>query len=231
MKTLGLIGGTSWLSTVDYYKTINQQINERLGGLNSAKLFLYSINFEEFKPPADPNAWAPLAASLINIAQKLITAGAGCIVLCANTPHMVADLIQKEIRVPLIHIAEATANAIAAQKISKVGLLGTKLTMEQPFFRDKLTQQGIDILTPPEDERAFIHASIFDELGKNIFKKETKEKYLVIINKLIQQGAQGIIFGCTELPLLIPSEECSVPVFDTLLIHATAAVDFALKED
>lgn len=229
MKTLGLIGGTSWVSTVDYYKIINQQVNERLGGLNSAKIFLYSLNFEEFKPPTDPNQWVPIADFLSNIAQRLEKAGAECIVICANTPHMVADVVQKNIHIPLIHIAEATAAEIKKRQIKRVGLLGTKFTMEQNFFKEKLSRQQIETLIPEADDREFIHYSIFKEFGKGIFSPETKARYVTIIDKLIEQGAEGIIFGCTEIPMLIKQEDCSVPVFDTTVIHATAAVEFALS--
>ena len=229
MKTLGLIGGTSWVSTLDYYRIINQQTNERLGGLNSAKIFLYSLNFEEFKPPADPNQWGPIADALSSIAQRLEKAGADCIVICANTPHLVADVIQGNIHIPLIHIAEVTAKEIKKQGIQTVGLLGTKFTMEQNFFKDRLSRQLIKPLIPEADEREFIHYSIFNELGKGIFSPETKAKYISIIDKLIEQGAEGIIFGCTEIPMLIKPEDCSVPVFDTTLIHAKAAVEFALR--
>jgi aspartate racemase len=229
MKTLGLIGGTSWLSAADYYKIINLEINKQLGGLNSAKLFLYSLNYEEFKPSADPSEWERIANQLTDISTRLETAGAECIILCANTPHMVADDIQKNISIPLIHIAEVTAKAIVQQKIKTVALLGTKFTMEQSFFKDKLTNAGITPLIPNEPDRAFIHDTIFNELGKGIFTEATKQKYLNIINKLIEEGAEGVIFGCTEIPMLIKEDECTVPVFDTLMIHAKAAVEFALN--
>jgi aspartate racemase len=228
MKTLGLIGGTSWLSTIDYYRTINQQVSDRLGGLNSARLFMYSVNFEELQPPVDPNEWGRLGTFFGNVAHKLETAGADCILLCANTPHMVADIVQQHTTVPLIHIADATAKAIALQKISKVGLLGTRITMEQPFFRDKLAAAGISTLIPGDEDRHFMHASILNEMGRNIFTAATKTRWLAIIDDLTGKGAEGIIFGCTEVPLLIQASEVSVPVFDTLLLHATAAVDFAL---
>jgi aspartate racemase len=230
MKTLGLIGGTSWISTTDYYRIINQEMNQRLGGLNSAKLFLYSLNYEEFKPGADHVTLEKMANQLTDISIKLQTAGADCILLCANTPHMVANNVQKNISIPLIHIAEVTAKEIVKQKINNVALLGTKFTMELPFFKEKLTAAGITILIPGNAERDFIHATIFNELGKGIFTKETKEKYLTIIDRLIKQGAEGVIFGCTEIPMLIKENECKVPVFDTMLIHAKAAVDFALND-
>jgi len=230
MKTLGLIGGTSWVSTTDYYRIINQEMNRRLGSLNSAKLFLYSLNYEEFKPGSDSATLERMADQLTAISIKLQTAGADCILLCANTPHMVADDVQKNISIPLIHIAEVTAREIAKQKINKVALLGTKFTMELSFFKETLSAVGITTLIPDDAERDFIHATIFNELGKGIFTKETKEKYLEIIDRLVKQGAEGVIFGCTEIPMLIKENECSIPVFDTMLIHAKAAVDFALTD-
>ncbi len=148
MKTIGLIGGTSWVSTVEYYRIINQLTNERLGGLNSAKILLYSINFEEFKPPADPNGWGPVAETLTGIARRLENAGAECLLLCANTPHMAAESIQKNIHIPLLHIAEVTAKDVERQKLTTVGLLGTKFTMELPFFKNKLSQYNIQTIIP-----------------------------------------------------------------------------------
>ncbi len=230
MKTLGLIGGTTWVSTIDYYRITNQLVNERLGGLHSANLFLRSVDFHELKILVDAQNWSEIGKYLSGLAVQLENAGADCIVLCANTMHMVADTVQKNIRIPLIHIAEATANEISKQKIQKVGLLGTKFTMEQPFFTDILSRHNIQTLIPNEEECMFIHTSIFDELGKNIFKETTKNTYLNIIENLRQQGAEGIIFGCTEIPMLIKAEECSIPVFDTTFIHAKAAVEFALQE-
>lgn len=229
MKTLGLIGGTSWVSTVDYYKLINQQINQRLGGLNAARLILYSMNYEEFKPPADPKDWGSTSQNLVTIAKNLEYSGAACILLCANTPHMAADTIEKNVNIPLIHIAEETAKEIKKHDLKKVGLLGTKLTMEQPFFRDRLLKYGIEPIVPGDKERTYIHATIFNELGKGIFTQETKNKYLQIIDGLIKKGAEGIILGCTEIPLLIQQDDCDLPLFDTMLIHATAAVNFALS--
>jgi aspartate racemase len=226
MKTIGLIGGTTWASTVDYYKAINRLTNERLGGLNSAKILLHSVNYEEFKPGA--KTWDETAAYFIDMTNKMQAAGADCLLLCANTMHMAADAVQKEIKIPLIHIAEATAKEIIAQKISKVGLLGTKFTMEQDFFKDRLKMHGIETLVPATADRELIHYSIYNEFAKGIFSADTKAKYMEIIERLRSKGAEGIILGCTEIPILIPAEECSFPAFDTTLIHAKAAVDFAL---
>jgi len=230
MKTLGLIGGTSWVSTVDYYRIINQTVNEKMGGLNSAKLFLYSVNFAEVKKFVDENNWNGVSFIFCAAAKKLEQAGAEGIVICANTPHKIADDIRKVIQVPFIHIAEATTIEIKKWRINQVGLLGTKFTMEDNFFKGKLSEEQIGALIPHMDDREFIHGSIFNELGQGIFTQETRQRYLAIINKLVEQGAEGIIFGCTEIPLLIKPDDCSVPVFDTTIIHAKAAVEFALKD-
>ncbi|HKB85881.1 MAG TPA: aspartate/glutamate racemase family protein [Ignavibacteriaceae bacterium] len=229
MKTLGLIGGTTWVSTIDYYRLINKQINERLGGLNSARMLLYSVNFAEFNPPTDPAEWGGLTGKFIEIAQTLQKAGADCIVFCANTPHLISDPVQKNINVPIIHIAEETAKVIAESQLRKVGLLGTRITMEQSFYKDKLLQYGITTLIPEYEERCFIHSSILDEMAKDIFKEETRERYLRIITKLVQEGAEAIVLGCTEIPILIKQKDSPVPLFDTTLIHASAIVNFALS--
>lgn len=230
MRTLGLIGGTTWHSTVDYYRIINQQVNARLGGLHSARMLLYSVDFEEMKPPSDPAGWARIGETFADIGRRLAEAGAECLVLCANTPHLLADSIRGKIRVPLIHIAEATARAIAAKKLRTVGLLGTKFTMEHGFFKERLAAAGITAIVPDDAERAFIHQTIFEELGHGVMKAETKQAYLAIVDRLVARGAEGVILGCTEIPLLIKPEDCKVPSFDTTFIHASAAVDFALSE-
>ena len=229
MKTLGLIGGTTWISTADYYRIINQLTNERLGGVSSAKMLLYSMNFEEFKPPADPKEWGSREQDLIAISQKLERGGAECIVICANTPHLLADRIQEKIGIPLIHIAEETAKEVAKQNIKTVGLLGTRITMEQPFFEERLAKLGISTVIPDDADRDFIHWAIFNEMGKNIFTAETKKRHLAIIEDLKKKGARGVIFGCTEIPTLIKPNECDIPTFDTTFIHAKAAVEFALR--
>jgi aspartate racemase len=230
MKTLGLIGGTTWLSTMDYYRLINQKTAETLGGLNSAQLLLYSVNFEEFRPPVNPDEWGNLSEKFIAIAQNLEKAGADAIVFCANTPHIIADDVQQKINIPLIHIAEAVANAITDKGIKKVALLGTRITMEQPFFKNRLAQKQIEVLIPNDEDRQYLHNSIFEELAKGIFTDETKGKFLRIINGLIAQGAEGVILGCTEFPILIKQEDCTVPTFDTTEIHASTAVKFALSK-
>jgi aspartate racemase len=229
MKTIGLIGGTSWASTVDYYRTINQLVNKRLGGLHSAKLFLYSLDLDEFINNLGANNWDKIANDFISIAGKLEAAGATCIVMCANTPHVVADIVQGKINIPIIHIADATAKAVTEKKIKDVALLGTKFTMENGFFQERLINLGIQTLVPNEGDREFIHDTIFSELEKGIFIKQTKERYLSIIDEMSQRGAKGVIFGCTEIPMIIKPEDCNIETFDTTIIHATAATDFALS--
>ena len=230
MKTLGLIGGTTWVSTVDYYKLINQQINKKLGGLSSAKILLYSVNFAEFNPPVDPKEWGDITKKFLDIAGNLEKAGADCIVFCANTPHIIADYIQKSINIPVINIAEETAKVISNHNIKKAGLLGTRITMEQSFYNEKLLKYNITAVIPEFEERTFIHSSILNEMAKEIFREETRKKIIPIINKLVSEGAEGIILGCTELPIIIKQEDSSVPLFDTTLIHASAAANFAIDK-
>jgi aspartate racemase len=227
MKTIGLIGGTSWVSTLEYYRFINQFTNERLGGTNSARLLLYSVNHAEFMPTVATD-WDETAVRFSAIAQNLEKAGADCLLLCANTLHIMAEPVAHSLRIPLIHIATETSAVIKKQKLKKVGLLGTRFTMEKPFFKDKLLEDGIDTIIPDPEDRDFIHTSILTELGKGIFTAQTKERYITIINKLSSLGAEGVILGCTEIPILIKQEDSQVPVFDTTAIHSKAAVEFAL---
>lgn len=230
MKTLGIIGGLSWFSTAVYYKTMNQLTNERLGGSHSARLLLYSVDFNDFKTLQEINDWEKIEAMLSDIALKLQQAGADCIIMATNTPHLVADKVREKIKIPLLHIADETAKEIVKRKINKVALLGTKFTMEHSFFKDRLTGFGVSSLIPDEAGRDYIHASIFNELTRGVFKDETKTKYLDVIENLRKEGAQGVIFGCTEMTFLIKQEECPIPVFDTAFIHAKSGVDFALAK-
>jgi len=228
MKTIGLIGGTSWVSTVDYYRLINQLTNQQLGGITSAKILLYSVNYTEFRGFADTGNWEELGNRVTSIAGNLEQAGAECLLLCANTLHMVADSVQPQINIPLLHIADVTATEIRKKNMGKVALLGTRFTMENNFFTGRLQKAGIEAIIPGKDNRDFIHDTIFGELGYGVFTEKTRAKYLEIIDDLLQQGAEGIIFGCTEIPLLIPPAGCSFPVFDTLELHAKSAVAFAV---
>jgi aspartate racemase len=228
MKILGLIGGTSWVSTQDYYKLINEGINEKLGGLNFAECMIYSFNYADIKRNNDANDWDKTLAMITKASLSLKRGGVEAIVLCANTMHLIADKLEQNIQLPIIHIASATANAITASGIKKVGLLGTKFTMERDFFTNKLNEQGIEAIIPDDDERDFLHYTIFEELGRGIISTDTKQYYINVINKLVARGAEGIILGCTEIPLLINSNDIDIPLFDTTSIHAKAAVEFAL---
>lgn len=228
MRKTGLIGGISWLSTIDYYRFINTGINDKLGGLNFAECIIYSFNYVDIKKNNDAGDWDKTLTMITNASLSLKNAGAEAIVLCANTMHVIADQLQQNINLPVIHIAGATADEIKKQKLKKVGLLGTKFTMEMDFFTSRLKQNNIETIIPEEEDRSFIHYTIFEELGRGLVIPESKEKYLSIINKLIEQGAEGIILGCTEIPMLIKQEDVNVPVFDTTFIHSNAVVEFML---
>jgi len=229
MKTLGIIGGLSWFSTTVYYRTINELVNERLGGSHSAKLLLYSVDFNDFKTLQERGDWDGVEAMLGGIAVRLEQAGADCLVMATNTPHLVADGIRRYIGIPLIHVAEATASEIVHRKMATVGLIGTRFTMEQAFFKEKLAQRGITTVIPEPGDRDFLHSAIFEELTRGIFKAETKARLIAIIESLRRHGAEGIVFGCTEIGLMLIGADCTLPILDTTAIHATAAVDFALS--
>jgi len=229
MKRLGLIGGTSWPSTVEYYTLINQGINEKLGGLNFSDCMIYSFNFADIKRNIDAGDWDNVFQMFKKACDALTASGAEAIVLCAATAHNIADRLQKETHLPIIHLATATAVEIKKQGLKKVALLGTRFTMEFDFFKSKLADSGIETLIPNAEDRTYIHASIFDELAQGIFKEETKAHYLSIIQRLINDGAEGIILGCTEIPLLLKPEDIPVPSFDTVQLHAKAAIDFSLS--
>jgi aspartate racemase len=229
MKKLGLIGGISWVSTADYYRFINEGVNKQLGGVNFAECMIYSFNYNDIKRNNENNDWETTFNMLSKACKSLKNSGAEAIVLCANTMHLIADRIQESVDLPLIHIATETAKEIQKSDIKKVGLLGTQFTMELDFFTDKLKAQNIETIIPELEDREFIHETIFNELGKGLILESTKERYLSIIEKLIENGAEGIILGCTEIPLLVKQEEVKVPVFDTALIHSNAAIAFALS--
>jgi aspartate racemase len=228
MKTIGLVGIT-WVSTAVYFKTINQLVAQRLGGAHSAKLLLSSLDFHELKTLVEQDDWIEIEARLIDVARRLEQGGAECIVIGSNTPHLIADAIRARVHIPLLHIVEETAKAIVLQRARKVGLLGTKVTMESAFYRDGLAKHDIETLVPGDADRAYIHARIFDELTQGVFTPETKRRFLDVIETLRAQGADGIVLGCTEIPLLLEQSDCSIPVFDTTALHARAAVDFALQ--
>lgn len=228
MKTIGLIGGTTWISTIEYYRIINITIKNNLEKTHSARCILYSIDFEE-TIQEQLEDWNAISDSFIEIAQKLERAGCDFIVICANTIHKIADNVQKNISIPLLHIVDATAEKIQKRKISKVGLLGTKYTMREPFYKHRLKEKfNIDTLIPNKDEQKIIHDIILNELTHEIIKPSLKQKYIKIINNLVSKGAEGIILGCTEIPMLINKNDTKIPLFDTTMIHAKAAAEFAL---
>lgn len=228
MKRIGLIGGMSWESTDLYYQQINRAVQNRLGGLHSAKIVLTSVDFAEIAELQKQGDWETAGNILAYEAKALEKADADCVLLCTNTMHKVTEQIENALSVPFIHIADATATAIKAHNIQKIGLLGTAFTMEQDFYKSRLQDQGIDVIVPASEERKMIHDVIFKELCCGIIKEDSKQKYIDIANQLIAEGAEGIILGCTEICLLIGDVEFSVPTFDTTTIHAMAAVDFAI---
>ena len=228
MKTIGIIGGLTWLSTADYYRLINQQINEKLGGVEAGKIIIYSVNFAEIKVLTENNNWDGIAAIMIEVARKLESAGADFILIGANTMHKIADEVQAAIKIPLIHIAEETASVIESKGLQKVALLGTKYTMQLDFYTKKLAAKGIETIIPGEADIAYINNAIYTEMGKGIFLPETKDRFIQIIDKLQHAGAEAVILGCTEIPILIKQEDVDLPVLDTTAIHVDAAVKFAV---
>jgi len=230
MKTIGLIGGMSWESTVTYYQMINEGIKDSLGGLHSAKVLLYSVDFFEIEALMSRGAWDDAAELLGDVAHRLEAAGADMILICTNTLHKVAPQVQSRIRVPLVHIAEAAAEELLSKGITRVGLLGTKYTMMQEFYREKLTERGIDVLIPEGEEIDLVNRVIFDELCLGVVKEDSKAAYLKVIANLQARGAQGILLGCTELGLIVSQEDVSLPLFDTTVIHAKKAIELALRD-
>ena len=230
MKTIGLIGGMSWESTVTYYKIVNETVKKELGGLHSAKVLLYSVDFSEIEKCQADGDWDKSAAILSAAAKNLENAGADFIVICTNTMHKVVPQIQSSITIPVIHIAEATADELKYHNITKVALLGTKYTMTQDFYKDKLMNAGITVLIPDEEEIELVNDVIYNELCLGIISEASKDKYLSIIQGLAKQGAQGVILGCTEIGLLIQQKDVELPVFDTAQTHAVRAAMLSIEE-
>ena len=229
MKTLGLIGGMSWESTVPYYRTINQTVKEQLGGLHSARLLLYSVDFAEIEKLQHAGDWDAAGAVLADAARSLKAGGAQLLVICTNTMHKVADAVEAASGLPLLHIADATGDAIRARGITRIGLLGTRFTMEQDFYRRRLIERhGLDVLVPEPDERDLVHRVIYDELCQGVIRDESRAQYRRVMDGLVARGAQGIILGCTEIGLLVGEGDASVPLFDTTALHARAAALAAL---
>ena len=230
MKSLGLIGGMSWESSAQYYRLINQGIGDRLGGLHSAELILYSIDFDQIEKLQHQERWKELEIILINIAQKMELFGADGVMICTNTMHKLAPMISKNINIPLLHIADATAQKLIEDGVDRVGLLGTAFTMEQEFYRGRLTHNhGLEVLTPDSSHRAQIHKIIYDELCLGIIKDSSRDYYSDTIADLQGQGAEAVILGCTEIGLLIAPEDSVLPVYDTTKIHAQYAVDWMVS--
>lgn len=230
MKLLGLIGGMSWESTIEYYRIINEFVKERLGGWNCAEVLMYSVNFEGIYDLQQQNKWTEVAKILINISKKLEIAGCAAVVICSNTAHKIANEIAAEISIPLIHVVDETAKVILNSKLNSIGLLGTKFTMEGDFYINILEKKyGLRVIVPETKQREYINNAIFNEFAQGIFLNSTKTEFLDIIKILEKKGAEGIILGCTEIPLLIKQNDVEIPLFNTLTIHLRAAVEFALS--
>ncbi len=229
MKRIGLIGGMSWESSLEYYRLINEEVKLRLGGLHSAECLLYSVNFDKIEFYMRTDQWDSIAQILIKAAKTLDAAGAEFIILCTNTMHKFAGQIQAEIAVELLHIVDATADEVIKAGIKKVGLLGTRPTMEQDFYKTRLKERGIQVIIPDEKSREIVHEIIFKELCLGIIKQESRLEYRRIIEELVSAGADGIVLGCTEVPLLVKKEDSQVPLFDTTYIHAIKAVEKSLN--
>ncbi|MEW5765920.1 MAG: aspartate/glutamate racemase family protein [Acidobacteriota bacterium] len=231
MRTLGLVGGTGWVSTIEYYRLINEDVNRRLGGLEAAKILLHSFNYGDINRLNATEDHRGVLALVEEAALGLERSGAECLVLCANTLHLYADELQTKLSRPILHIAAATAESIRGRGLARVGLLGTRFTMEKDFYTRRLGEAGLQVLVPGEADRAFIHGAIYGELLKGRFLPETRARMLDVIEGLRERGAEGVVLGCTEIPLLVRPEHVDLPLFDTLAIHARAAADFALSGD
>ncbi|PHD54950.1 aspartate racemase [Bacillus toyonensis] len=229
MKVIGLIGGMSWESSVEYYRIINEEVKRRLGGLHSARCLLYSVDFEEIERYQSEGDWKQAGETLGDAAYSLEKGGADFIVICTNTMHKVIDDIQGKISIPILHIADATANKIKEQGISSIGLLGTKYTMEQDFYKARLESNGIKVIIPNDHEREGVNKIIYEELCLGKIQQASRNYYKKVIQGLIEAGAEGIILGCTEIGLLINQKDSDVPLFDTTNIHALEAVNMSLK--
>jgi aspartate racemase len=230
VKTIGLIGGMSWESSIEYYRIINEATKARLGGLHSAKSLMFSVDFADIETLQHQGKWAEAAEMLIHAAKSLEHGGADFMVLCTNTMHKLADDIQASVQIPLLHIADATAQRVKDSGIRRIGLLGTRFTMEEDFYKGRLAQKyGLDVIVPDPEEREIVHRVIYDELVLGQIRQRSKEQYMRIIQGMVAQGAEGVILGCTEIGLLIHEQDSQVPLFDTTRIHAEAAVEYALS--
>ena len=231
MKTIGLLGGMSWESTLEYYRIINETVKEKLGGLHSAECILYSVDFAEIEKCQHTNRWDQALARLTQACRSIEIAGADFLLICTNTMHKLAPDIQQQLSIPLLHIADPTAQAVRSAGLRTVALLGTRFTMEENFYRGRLERlpHGLQVLIPPENDRQIVHRVIYDELCLGIIEAASAQRYARIIGRLVDAGAEGVILGCTEIGLLVKSEDYAIALFDTTRIHAEAAVDFALE--
>lgn len=228
MKVIGLLGGMSWESSIEYYRIVNERVRERLGGLHSARCVLYSVDFAEIERLQTSGAWAEAGTQLLEAGRAVRRAGAEALVLCTNTMHKVADTLAAGLDIPLLHLADTTAAAVAAAGVRRVGLLGTAFTMEQDFYTGRLAAHGLDVLVPTADERDLVHRIIYHELVVGVVREESRAAYREVIAGLVARGAEGIILGCTEIELLIGPADSPVPTFPTTRLHAEAAADYAL---
>ena len=227
MKTVGLLGGMSWESSLFYYKAINEGVKDRLGGLHSAKIAMLSVDFEEIERLQHAGEWEKLGEILAKGATNIERAGADCLLICTNTMHKVASQVESAISIPLIHIADATAKVLVQDGIKRVGLLGTAFTMEQDFYKSRLQEHGLEVLIPDKSDRELVHSVIYNELCLGECKLASKEAYIKIINSLAKEGAEGVILGCTEIGMLLKQSDTEVKLYDTTYIHAQSAVYFA----
>jgi aspartate racemase len=230
MKTIGLIGGMSWESSLEYYRIINEEVKRKLGGLHSAKILMYSVDFEEIEKVQHQGKWDEATKLMIEAARRLEKGGVDFVVICSNTMHKMSGEVQKNIGIPLLHIGDATAEKIKEASFKKVGLLGTRFTMEEDFYKGRLIgRYGLEVVLPDEKGRQIVHDIIYKELCLGVIKPSSKDQFCEIIQNLVRDGAEGIILGCTEIPLLIKQEDVKVPLFDTTRIHAESVVEYALK--
>lgn len=231
MKTIGVLGGMSWESSLEWYRLANQRVHEKLGGHHSARIVLDSVDFAEVEAMQSRGEWDAAGALLAQRARALEAAGAEMLVLCTNTMHLVAEQIEDAVDIPFLHIADVAAEAVAAAGVSTVGLLGTAFTMEQPFYRERLAAHGLTAVVPDADDRALVHSVIYDELVHGEISEESRQRYAEVIARLVARGAEGIILGCTEIELLVSAADSPVPVFPTTALHVEVAVDRALADE
>jgi aspartate racemase len=230
VRTIGLIGGLSWESSVHYYRIVNECVRNRLGGLHSASCLMYSFDFDEIAALQHAGRWDEATARMVAAARALERGGADLLLICSNTMHLMAEEVGAAVAVPLLHIADPTAAALRDAGVSKVGLLATRFTMEEPFYVGRLRGQGLDVLVPDEADRAIVHDVIYGELVRGVVRDESRRAYRSVIERLVERGAAGVILGCTEIDLLVGPADCPVPLFDTTRLHAEAAVELALAD-